>query len=787
MPQTVIFADLVRETSSTTGTDNILLGGAITGMRSFADAVAPGESFHYSMIGSDKPQESEAGVGTLQPDGTILRAPSGGVFTNFSAGEKVVSLVAGAAWYGDTDQVLATQSENITILQAAGDAQDSAIATLQAAGDAHDGAIVALQGAGAAQDGAIASLEATQAGQDSAIANLQAAEQAQNASIAGKADVDHGHALSDIADLEARLSELAASAVGNVTPERYGAVGDGVADDGAALLAAMTAMQSAGGILKLAGRYRTTQAITLPDACMMTGGGTLITENSAGLTVGNDCIFHNVSIVSTHSNHLALYCVDKHAPRLLDCRIDGRIYCRNDGAVALRGPRIDRSHFDVDFGDDYDGVEQMDLFSIYGFEGGHVRGCDIRTANIHRLFKISDSLAGTETSVSNANSRAFEISGNLLRGSGGKQVVDCYRATSGLRFVGNQLELSGAPTYAGPSWAVVIDDKSAGNERDADDIGATYLISGNCGTIPCAFVSLQGAFGITEPGHSGDRRASVHLIDNKIRCTSSDKAVVEIRFFDDVRCRGNLLETNPAVDATVMRLLSNDEAVLSDETYRGGIVHLSKATSNASGLSFGGSFGRIDLRRVSVRNFDASGGVRCDRHRGNALTIDGLFCSSVDTPTQLCRAIYFSSGEMLSLLDIQNVDAEHGTGGNITPVLDSVAQAALRTYRDNGWQPRARLAISGGVPTSGVFLRGDRVSELSPGTSKGVDYVCISGGSPGTWRMSSHVPNKAASIYRPSLAAEHAGFLYFDTGLAASGKPIWWTGSQWVDAAGVAV
>lgn len=43
---------------------------------------------------------------------------------------------------------------------------------------------------------------------------------------------------------------------------------------------------------------------------------------------------------------------------------------------------------------------------------------------------------------------------------------------------------------------------------------------------------------------------------------------------------------------------------------------------------------------------------------------------------------------------------------------------------------------------------------------------------------------KGTTAARPALTAADAGALYFDTTLAADGKPIWWTGTAWVDALG---
>lgn len=59
------FVDLVRNYSTTTGTGNFVLGGAVTGYRSLSSAIQPGESFYYSAIGIEKPGEFEVGRGTL--------------------------------------------------------------------------------------------------------------------------------------------------------------------------------------------------------------------------------------------------------------------------------------------------------------------------------------------------------------------------------------------------------------------------------------------------------------------------------------------------------------------------------------------------------------------------------------------------------------------------------------------------------------------------------------------------------------------------------------------------
>jgi hypothetical protein len=93
------FVDLVRNVTTTVGTLDFALGPAVMGYTSFTVAVQIGDSFYYSCISVDKPNEREVGRGTLQANGTISRDPIGGVNTNFSMGNKTVALIAAAEWY----------------------------------------------------------------------------------------------------------------------------------------------------------------------------------------------------------------------------------------------------------------------------------------------------------------------------------------------------------------------------------------------------------------------------------------------------------------------------------------------------------------------------------------------------------------------------------------------------------------------------------------------------------------------------------------------------------------
>lgn len=95
------------------------------------------------------------------------------------------------------------------------------------------------------------------------------------------------------------------------------------------------------------------------------------------------------------------------------------------------------------------------------------------------------------------------------------------------------------------------------------------------------------------------------------------------------------------------------------------------------------------------------------------------------------------------------------------------------------------------APTTGLFSDGDFVPNSSPGVGKYRGWVWVGDKFIGNDQIGAR---KDTTANRPTkgtlgLASDlgWAGYLYFDTTLDADGKPIWWTGSAWVDATGAVV
>jgi len=90
----LVVKDRVRESTTTTGTGTVTLGGAATGFQSFS-VIGNGNTTFYTIQLSNT-NEWEVGIGTYTSSGTtlsrdtILESSNGGTAVNFSAGTKDV-------------------------------------------------------------------------------------------------------------------------------------------------------------------------------------------------------------------------------------------------------------------------------------------------------------------------------------------------------------------------------------------------------------------------------------------------------------------------------------------------------------------------------------------------------------------------------------------------------------------------------------------------------------------------------------------------------------------------
>lgn len=225
---------------------------------------------------------------------------------------------------------------------------------------------------------------------------------------------------------------------------------------------------------------------------------------------------------------------------------------------------------------------------------------------------------------------------------------------------------------------------------------------------------------------------------------------------------GIRLEGDHATLRALVKLEQNDFSYFTNGVYlRGGF----------SGLVRGNSFRNIATRGVSV-----------DTH-SYALSPKSLVIAHN-------QGHGFASNFTVWVNDpgVSGLVLEGNTSDSATLAPCSVV-AGVR-YFEGGSQGASRPSVEYGSapPTSGTYVQGDIRRAVSPGPSAPVvEWKCTVGGTPGTWRQAAHLVGAGSTASRPTLTTSDGGVQYFDTTLAANGKPIWWVGAYWVDATGASV
>lgn len=86
-----IIADRVQETTTTTGTGTVTLGGAVTGYQTFSSVMSTGDTCFYA-IGTSGAADWEVGIGTYSSStlsrDTVLASSNAGALVSLAAGTK---------------------------------------------------------------------------------------------------------------------------------------------------------------------------------------------------------------------------------------------------------------------------------------------------------------------------------------------------------------------------------------------------------------------------------------------------------------------------------------------------------------------------------------------------------------------------------------------------------------------------------------------------------------------------------------------------------------------------
>ncbi len=208
-------ADLVREVCHDGGSGPLTLGGAVAGHRTFAEAVSAGASFPYVIMGVGAPPQWEAGTGTLDGEGRLVRGPvassADGAAVDFAAGEKLVGLTPHSGWiaavegHGHDMSAIEGLDETLDAQQVAIDGLAAAVGAAQMAVDGFAGGLESQQ---AAIEGLAGSVAEGLAGRQAASGELDEIAALTTAGF-GRSLLEQG----DAGAVRARIGALGASGV----------------------------------------------------------------------------------------------------------------------------------------------------------------------------------------------------------------------------------------------------------------------------------------------------------------------------------------------------------------------------------------------------------------------------------------------------------------------------------------------------------------------------------------------------------------------------------------------
>jgi hypothetical protein len=132
----LVLKDRVKETTSTTGTGAISLGGAVTNFQAFSAVLSDADTTYYAIIDVTN-SDYEIGLGTYSSGGntlartTILESSNGGSAVSFGAGSKNVFIAypAEKSVYLDDSNQLVINSTAVTATPAELNILDGVTAT----------------------------------------------------------------------------------------------------------------------------------------------------------------------------------------------------------------------------------------------------------------------------------------------------------------------------------------------------------------------------------------------------------------------------------------------------------------------------------------------------------------------------------------------------------------------------------------------------------------------------------------------------------------------------------
>lgn len=473
---------------------------------------------------------------------------------------------------------------------------------------------------------------------------------------------------------------------GIVSPEVFGAVGNGVANDRSALVQAF----AAGGRVHLRpGKvyYCGGQTLPIVGPLHICGHGAEIRDaeiTASGTPSG--IVFEGVtfSTAVTSGAGLAPYLINLRNVdhiTLRSCHFKGCLayVAATDGSPHY-GVAVENCRFTLDGSNFAWNTLQFDALTITGYRHVIVTGNRFDLTNVTRAMKLS--VGPTDAPAPAYVPRGVFVSHNTIRATadetGGKQIVDCFSGTVQTVFSENWIKAYG--------FNRGIENKT-GRAYAETDIAAGHKIVNNYIDMDACPVFFQGNFGATS--YTQNSYDDLLIAGNTFRTETFKDGTLHVRFFNSVMVKDNHLLASGVADKHHMDIASCEDIQISDNNVRGGCIHIGKATTNSNDATFSGDVKRVTARGNIITDYDINGAIALKNITSGieSLIIQGNAASTTKDETDLLGAYVVTGCSSIAKALVQGNTATHSANGSKAKLVVSTSTVTSLKETDNSWEP----------------------------------------------------------------------------------------------------